>query len=43
MFGHLAGRLVNFLVGSFSGLFDFDRPTADRLLLDPTTGEPTGR
>ncbi len=36
--GRLEGGSVDARAGSLSGLFDFNRPHSDRLILDPTTG-----
>jgi phospholipase C len=36
--GRIEGGSVDARAGSLSGLFDFNRPHSDRLILDPTTG-----
>jgi phospholipase C len=41
--GRVGGGSFDNRAGALTGLFDFGRPGADRLVLDPATGEPAGR
>ena len=40
--GRIGSGSSDAFAGSLLGMFDFGRPRADRLFLDPTTGEPRG-
>ena len=40
--GHIGGGSFDTLSGTIAGMFDFHRPSARPLFLDPATGEPTG-
>jgi phospholipase C len=41
--GSLGGGSFDSLSGSLNGMFDFARPRAERVFLDPTTGQPVDR
>jgi phospholipase C len=41
--GRVGGGSFDARSNSLTGLFNFDHPTADKLMLDPSTGQPTDR